>query len=90
MAQQVKFGTSQLGNPTPSKVNLYVRVFTVVAGVFMGWMSTNNIIGPITQSYIGSILGLLIGIINAVAPFFGINVSEPTVPTEQVTSMDSE
>lgn len=87
---QIKFGTSQVKNPTPSKINLWVRVFTVAAGVFMGWMSTNNLIHPVTQSYISSVLGLGIGLCNGIAPLFGVQVNGDTVPTEDVKSIDTE
>lgn len=86
---QVRFNSAQLSNPTPAGLNRAVRVFTVVAGIFMGWMSTNNIIPPVAQSYISSILGLLIGIINGIAPFFGIEVSGKTVPAADVTAMET-
>jgi hypothetical protein len=86
---KIKFGTSQVNNPTPSKINLWVRVFTVASGVFMGWMSTNNLIHPVTQSYISSVLGLGIGLCNGVAPLFGVQVNSDTVPKDDVKSMDS-
>lgn len=87
----VKFGVDQVNNPTPSKLNLYVRVFTVVAGIFMGWMLTNNLIPANTQNVISSILGLLLAITNGIAPLFGIDVSSNTkVPISQVTAMDTQ
>lgn len=86
---QVKFSTTQLSNPTPAGLNRAVRVFTVVAGIFMGWMATNNIIPSVIQGYISSILGLVIGIINGIAPFFGIEVSGKTVLSKDVTSMEN-
>lgn len=86
----VKFGTSQLKNPTPSKVNLIVRIFNVVSGIFLGWMMTtpNGMIGTKSQAYISSILGLLIALVNGLAPLFGIELDRKTVPADQVTAMD--
>lgn len=86
----VKFGTSQIKNPTPSRINLLVRIFNVVAGIFMGWMMTtpNGMIGLKTQGYISSILGLLIALVNGLAPLFGIELDRKTVPADQVTAMD--
>jgi hypothetical protein len=85
----IKFGTDQIQNPTPSKINLWVRVFTVVAGIFMGWMSTNNLIGPVSQGIISSILGLLLALVNGLAPLFGVEVSGNTVAAKDVTAVDS-
>ena len=87
---QIKFGTSQVVNPTPSNINLWVRVFTVAAGVFMGWMATADLIGPRTEDVINSILGLLIGLVNGLAPLFGVDISSRTVPRDKVTAIDTK
>lgn len=87
---KVSFGTGQVSNPTPAGINLWVRVFTVVAGIFIGWMQTTNLIGPVTQGIISSILGLLLAIVNGLAPLFGVDVTGKTVPTEQVTAIDTK
>lgn len=87
----IKFGTSQLNNPTPSKINLVVRVYTVVAGVFLGWMVTNNLIGPNTQNVISSIVGLSLALVNGLAPLFGLDLSGAKyVKAEDVTAIDTE
>lgn len=86
---QVKFGTGQVGNPTPAGINLWVRVFTVVAGIFIGWMQTTNLIGPITQGVLSSILGLLLAIVNGLAPLFGVDITSKSVPTEKVTAIET-
>lgn len=89
---EIKFGTSQISNPTPSKVNLIVRIFNVVAGIFLGWMMTtpNGMIGTTTQAYVSSILGLVIALVNGIAPLFGIELDRKTVPADQVTAMDEK
>jgi uncharacterized membrane protein len=85
----IKFGTKQLNHPTPANINLWVRVFTVAAGVFMGWMATANIMGPNTKDILNSILGLLIGLVNGIAPLFGIDITSKEVPIEQVKAIDT-
>lgn len=87
---EVKFGTGQVNNPTPAGINLWVRVFTVVAGIFIGWMQTTNLIGPITQGIISSILGLLLAIVNGLAPLFGVDITSRTVPTDKVTAVETK
>lgn len=88
----IRFGANQISNPTPSRINLIVRIFNVVAGVFMGWMMTtpNGMIGLKTQGYISSILGLAIALVNGIAPLFGIELDRKTVPADQVTAMDEK
>lgn len=82
-----KFGRKQIGNPTPSGVNFWVRVFTVVATFFVGWMGTNTIIGPHTQAGISSILGGMVGLANLLAPLFGVPISG-SVPASVVTAIE--
>ncbi len=83
----IKFGTKQINNPTPAGINLIARVFTVVAGIFLGWMQTNNIIEVHSQGTISSILGLLLAIINGIAPLFGVNTTQTAIPTKDVSAM---
>lgn len=71
----IKFGAKQIANPTPASVNVWVRVFTIVAGIFMGWMQTNDIIPAHAQGVISAILGLFLAIINGVAPLFGVPIT---------------
>ena len=87
----IKFGASQVSNPTPSKINLYVRVFTVAAAIFMAWMATASVIGPNSKDVINQILGLFLGLTNGLAPLFGIelsNNSSQKVEVDNVSAMD--
>ena len=85
----VKFGTSQVSNPTPSKINLWVRVFTVSAAIFMAWMATASVMGPNTKDIVNQILGLLLGLTNGLAPLFGIPINgNQKVDAEDVTAME--
>ncbi len=88
----IKFGVSQASNPTPSNINLWVRVFTVSAAIFMAWMATANVMGPNTKDILNQILGLLLGLTNGLAPLFGIELSneqQKRVPVQDVTAMDT-
>lgn len=87
---EVKFGTSQVNNPTPSGINLWVRVFTVVAGAFIAWMATTNLMGPVTKSEVAGAIGLAMGIVNGIAPLFGVDVQSRSVPTDKVTAIDTK
>lgn len=86
----VSFGLDQVSNPTPSKLNLWVRVFTIVSGIFLGWMQTNSLIPAHAQNTIGSILGLLLAISNGLAPLFGVEITSNKVPVAKVTAMDAD
>lgn len=87
----IKFGISQASNPTPSNINLWVRVFTVAAAIFMAWLATANVVGPNTKDLINQILGLLLTLTNGLAPLFGIqltNGESKKVSVEDVSAMD--
>lgn len=84
----IKFGTSQIGNPTPSKINLWVRVFTVVATTFMAWMATASVMGPNTKDILTQCIGLALALANGLAPLFGVEV-QGRVPSDRVTAIDT-
>lgn len=86
----IRFGFSQTSNPTPSHINLWVKVFTVAGAAFMGWMATTNLIGPHTKDIINSILGLALTLTNLLAPLFGVDLSQKSVPTSEVTAIDTD
>lgn len=85
----IKFGPDQMSKPTPSMVNLWVRVYTVTVGVFLGWMVTSPLIGPHAQNTISSILGLSLALVNALAPLFGIQINDnQKVQAKDVSAME--
>ena len=86
----IKFGRDQIKNPTPSNIIFWIRVFTVIAGIFMGWMQTASFIPNKWQAIISSILGLVIALGNGLAPLFGVPVQAETIPKEQVTAVEPE
>jgi hypothetical protein len=86
----IKFGASQLKNPTPSHINLWVKVFTVAGTAFIGWMATNTMVGPNSKNIINSILGLALTLINVIAPLFGVDINTKTVPSSEVTAIDTD
>lgn len=85
---KVKFGTQQIDNPTPARLNLWVRVFTIAGGIFMAWMATASIMGPNAKDVVNQVLGLALGLANGLAPLFGVPVTGK-VDAEDVTAIDS-
>lgn len=83
----MKFGRKQIFNPTPASINFWVRVYTIVAGAFIGWMQTAPYIGVKTQAMLSSIIGLTLGIANGLAPLFGTEAKGP-VPAKDITAME--
>jgi hypothetical protein len=88
MAAAVKFGFAQTTNPTPSGINLWVRIFTVATSIFLAWISTANIVGPHSKDVLTQILGLALGLANGLAPLFGVQVSGE-VPAKEVSAIDT-
>lgn len=88
---EVKFGFQHLSKPTPAGLNRTVRVATVITGIFLAWMNTDNLIGEHAQHVINSLGGLLLGLSNGIAPLFGIQVSDSAViPASEVKSMENK
>lgn len=82
------FGAKQLKNPTPSNFVWGVRVYTAIAGAFMGWMPTVAFIPHSFQDIATPILGFTITIANVVLPFFGVETNEKRVDIKDVGSME--
>ena len=87
---EIKFGRSQLKNPTPAIWAKPVQVFTVLGGVALGWLGSTTMFGIHTTSNIQSVLGLLIGMANGLLPFLGVSTSGEDVPVEKVTEMETK
>ncbi len=87
---QVKFGMAQLDNPTPSNRSKPIDMFCAVAGVLIAWTTTAGFIPSEVSNVIASILGLLIGVGQAIKPFFGVVTRQQEVPSEDVSTMDTK
>jgi len=85
----VKFGAGQVNNPTPSAVNLWVRVYTVTASIFMVWLPTSGVVGPHTAQATCSILSLTLLLANGLAPLFGVKLPGKTVKAKNVTAVSA-
>jgi hypothetical protein len=85
----IKFGRSQLKNPTPANWAGFVKVFSVIAGIVIGWVGTQPFIPVETGTVIQSVLGLLLAIANGILPFFGVEVQGKTVNADDVTEMET-
>jgi len=84
---KIKFGRGQLKQPTPSGVNFWVRVFSIIASVVMVWLPNQVLLHPATRDALASILALTTGIANAIAPLFGVPVTGK-VDAEDVSAID--
>lgn len=85
----IKFGTKQLQNPTPSQVANVIDIYCAVAGVLIAWITTAGYIPSNASNIIASILGLGIGICQALKPFFGVRPTSNNVPVEDVKTIDT-
>lgn len=84
------FGINQLRNPTPTNINLIARIATVFFSTFLAWMQSTTIIPTHASSVISGIIGLLLALINGIAPLFGQEIKTDMVPTSQVSAIDTE
>lgn len=84
------FGLSQRNKPTPERINVIAKVLTATIGIFIGWTGTNDILPPRLENVLTSILGLVLLLIPVLIPLFGVDVPTATVPTKDVTSIETD
>ncbi|MEO7048786.1 MAG: hypothetical protein ABI091_26025 [Ferruginibacter sp.] len=84
----VKFGRSQLKNPTPASWSAAINVATVILSTFIAWVGTADFIGSHTSTTIQSICGLLLALGNGLKPFLGVETAAQEVPIGNVTAME--
>lgn len=86
----VKFGWKQIINPTPAAINRAVRAATVVIAIFMAWMATASIMGPHLKDILTQTLGLILALINGLAPLFGVPLGGQSVPAADVAAVENK
>lgn len=84
----ILFNARQLKNPTPSNITNIVSASSVILGIVIGWLGTQNFIGVHTSTMLQSIGGLILAILNGLKPFFGVQPTGDNVPIENVTAME--
>ena len=92
MTNEVKFGRREIGKPIPANLIFWCRVYTAVGAVLMIAVKSAPFIdtGSILQQSCEWFFTSTIGIANVMLPMFGVQVSESTVPTGDVTAMETE
>jgi hypothetical protein len=86
----VKFGRSQLKNPTPTIVGSIVQVTNIVASSVIVWITTVTFINAKWSSIIQGIFGLILLITNGLKPLFGVPNDGKDVPVEDVAEMNEK
>ncbi len=84
----VKFGRSQLKNPTPTIVGNIVQVTNIVASSVIVWITTVTFINAKWSSIIQGIFGLILLITNGLKPLFGVPNDGKDVSMDNVTEME--
>jgi hypothetical protein len=85
---QVGFGIKHFNLPTPANISRAVTILSVLLPVFLLWVnSDDNLFSEHTAKVINSLGVLIIGLTNAAKPFFGVVITQPTVPATDVTAI---
>lgn len=84
------FGLSQRNKPTPERINVLSKVITATIGIFIGWTGTNDILPAKLENILTSVLGLFLLVIPVITPLFGVDVPTATVPTKDVTAIETD
>lgn len=88
----MKFGRSQINNPTPASINFWVRVWTVAGGIILTGMESFpfHTVSGMVESTVKWFLGLTIALANGLAPLFGAEINSKTVSVDQVTAIEEK
>lgn len=86
----VKFGRTSLGKPIPANIAFWCRVISAIGGFMLIAIKTAPFIGPEGEAIFEWIIGAIVGILNVITPFFGVDVTTETVPAEKVASIETE
>ncbi len=84
----VKFGRSQLKNPTPTIVGDIVQVTNIIASSVIVWITTATFISAKWSSIIQGIFGLILLITNGLKPLFGVPNDGGKIDIDKVTEME--
>lgn len=85
-----KFGRRQIGKPTPASIAFKITVISVIAPAIQIWLATATYIPNKWSNIIGSLLGLVILISNALKPLFGVEIKSNEVPIEKVKEIEDK
>ncbi len=85
-----KFGRQQLGKPTPASIGFKITIISVICPVIILWLTTATYIPNIVSNITSSILSLIVALANVLKPFFGVNVEENSIPTEDVKEVEDK
>lgn len=83
-----KFGSKQVGKPTPANIGRFTDIYSAVAAALIAWLGTVDFISSYKVKVIGSILSLGILVCQALKPFFGVQITTAKVSAEDVTAME--
>lgn len=86
----VTAGRKSFFKPTPSGLMFWTDVYMAVAGQFIGWIKSTELIGHHTGDVISEILGQTLMYVIIGRKFFGINTTEKTVSIDKVSTMDND
>lgn len=84
----IKFGTKQLGKPTPQGVSIWIDFSVGVIGVIGGFLTTTNLVPHSVSDPISAIISsLLTPILLYIKRFFGEQVSSAVVGIDNVAEI---
>lgn len=86
----IKFNRSQLRNPTPASVSFKINIGIAIFSAVGGWIGTAAFIPAKLSTILQSVLSLLVLICVAMRPFFGVEPTPESVPSEDVKEIEDK
>ena len=87
---QIKFGTEQLGNPTPHRVSMLFDFLAGACGIIAGFLATAAFIPNSVSNVLSSVItALIIPLLLLAKRFFGVEKEDKNVHIDNVVEMDT-
>lgn len=86
----MRFGFNQKDNPTPASIERACKIVSIVGVALTTWLQTVDFMPDKYIKVASSLIGLAVILSNALAPFFGHEITTDTVPAAEVTGIEEK
>lgn len=90
VTNSITLGRRSWTKPTPAAVMFWTDVYSAMAGQFIGWIKTTNLIGHNAGDIASEILGQSLMYVIILRRFFGVTTSQKVVSIDKVNVLESD
>jgi hypothetical protein len=83
------FGRKSFFKPTPAGIMFWSDVYMAMAGQFIGWIKTTDLVSHRFGDVSSEILGQTLMYVIIGRKFFGVDTNKKNIPVDQVSVIDT-